>query len=336
MTSWTITNWTVAQPWNNVPFLNEFVDAINERAAVVGADAVPAVVAGDTVQIHSLIESWQTAIEGMVTSFVVSHAGGTPLGLGYYHNKTDAPLYANLAAAFSAAGLATSTWRAYTTRPAKGGTDQARKIAGGDVIFGPLFEDLQKVLGVMDLTRQLITIGQTSEGKFGQSTAWQSTWAAAVAQAAAAYAASGTTEAALDPQARCQGWWSAGPLYWARFDRVRTKWTVPTFSATVAHTVEFYAWASLSAPPYAVFFDDNDDDVIEEKLFLFDTVGPVVDETIETAWLGSLAQPNPSPGLTGEYNWEEQGWDVADVISPPGGNIVALVHWAVAGGFQYV
>jgi hypothetical protein len=161
--TWTITDWTVPQKWATAAILNEFVAAINERLAVVGVSPVPAVTAGDSVQVHALIESWQAAIEPVVGLFVVSHVAGAYRGDGHsFAGESAIPYYADLPAVLAAAGFgARTTWRAYPIRPSKGGADQARQIAAGDVLLGPLFDDLYKVLNVLRWT-WLNELGGTS------------------------------------------------------------------------------------------------------------------------------------------------------------------------------
>jgi hypothetical protein len=336
--TFSITDWSVTRKWANVPLLTEFNDAVNERLAAAGGSPLPAVAAGDSAQVYTLIRSWQEAVESLLPGFVVSHAGGSPLAAGHYDGAEDIPVYADLAALFSAAGLAPrTTWRAYTTRPAKGGVDQARKIDPGDVLFGPLFSDLQKIVKVLAWTtldlREHAAIA--SESKLGQSTYWHSTWAAAVAEAAAAYNAASATSTSEYPRVDCQGAWAVGNLYWSWIKRVRSKFTIPAGSP--ARSIDFYIKAVKLVPMLPGYtenvFDANSDDVIENKFSLWDTQGPTAD-AVDSSWIGSLALPDSGPGPVSQ-NHQWQGWCGGNNID--GGLVgTAILRWNVTGGFEYV
>ena len=129
-------------------FLNEYVDAINERADAVGAENVDAVEVDDYIQFASLVAGWQAKIEALATSFVNSadYPGG-------FDGETDVEMY-TLATFRAAAGIpdgfrrATAwptDWTAYDDAAFSYGQMQA-----GDITLAPwLFKDLQNALNIM-------------------------------------------------------------------------------------------------------------------------------------------------------------------------------------------
>lgn len=321
LVTWSITNWAVAQKWANVPLLTEFNDAVNERLAVTGGTPLPAVTAGQTVQVHSLIESWQAAVEGLLPAFVVSHAAGAPLGAGYYDGTAAAPVYADLAALFSAAfGPSRTTWRAYITRPSLGGADQTRAIAPGDVILGPLFEDLQKTLKALVWTERDLSFS-SREGKVG--TGYGDPWAAAKAAAEADFAA------VPDPAEFATAYTTGndhafGDEFWAEMVRVRRRDSVAGLAVGFAHAVDFYARCFGDDP-----FDDNDDAVHPAAygLFLVNSSAVTTDAVVVSDWLGSLGV---------HMHWCAEPVDGPVVLGWVGYFSNAVIRWDVAGGFEYV
>jgi hypothetical protein len=114
--------------------------------------------------------------------------------------------------------------------------------------------------------------------------------------------------------------------YQAQLHRARCRMTQPGLSTDFAHVVEFYLFGQ-ALPGYD--FDKNGDDFIQDKWTLYDTVGPTTDAAVQSAWFGSLDQPNWCSEPTGTPQvTTKKGWECA--------NLYALIRWNVAGGFVYV
>ena len=329
--AWPITDWSGNPDWAAIANVSAFVEAINERLIVYGNEPLPTKTVDDDVQAAAWFASMQTAIENMYHSFVVFHPPGHYDNSAfpdptYYGGLED--LYANLAALFSAAGLSTSTWRAYTTHPDDAGADQARGIEAGDIIGPWLFEDLQKVLKVMVLTLPPTKGGVSQEIKAGSG---DGTWAEATGEAEAAFAAY-TPISGYPAQAYSRAYrYNGDPAtYLVYIQRGREKYSFSGIPTAFAHSVECYARAIIPWGYDPAAFDANGDDVIEDKWSLFDTISPSTDASVETSWLGSIAGPPTWCSAPPEDADNLLGW----ALSPS--CFSAIIRWNVAGGFVYV
>jgi hypothetical protein len=338
--AWPITDWSGNPDWAAIANVSAFVEAVNERLAVTYTDPLPtplpAKAVGDDVQAAAWIASMQEAVEGYLTRFVVYHPPG------YYEGGSLPVVYADLAELFSTAGLATSTWRAYTTHPDDAGVDQARGIQAGDIIGPWLFEDLQKVLNVMVLTYiDSGGLGYEAEGKIGDflSPSPGGTWAAAKTGAEADYDAYTDT-----PETHAShgstGYNTPLDAYYANISRVRERTTASALSTEFAHAVEFYA-VGLPQPLGGVYAD-NGDAVHPEAygLWLLNTSAATTDADVTSDWLGSVgAYPPwcPEPGMAEQVGlgWAAfitaavVRWEFVYLIAP-----VAQADMVQAGMFQ--
>lgn len=324
--TWPIATWADGVDWSAGANINAFLGAIRERQTACGiTPLLPWMSVGDDVQAAVFFASIQAAVEDLLPHFVVSHAAGAPFAAGYYDGKDAIPLYADLAALFSAAGLATSKWRAYLNHPIyEAGVDQERQAQPGDIIGACpwwIFEYIQKCLKALVWTPPP-GIDHSVEGKevlFVSATDDPPTWENAKANAEAAYSAASASSMYWPARA-----WSAcdrfgGSGYWASLARRRTKMSFSGIPMALAHTAEFYLLATAAATG----FDANNDDVVEDKWSLVDTIGPTTDASLESDWIGSLDRPNWCAGSDGALGW------VAD-------NVAGVIRWDVTGGFEYV
>lgn len=187
--AWTTVDWQDAD-WALLANINDFIKAINERAVAAGLGPGGEIAEknlGDDVQAAAFWNSLQTWIEDHDGKFLISHDAGVKRSADYY-DTTDvsegAEDYSDIAATFSAAGLATATWRAYPQHPTEGGEDQARKMEPGDIIGPWIFEDLQACLNVLIWTATESFKATTTQKYYGTATD-EATWADAKAVAEA-------------------------------------------------------------------------------------------------------------------------------------------------------
>lgn len=208
--AWTTTSWSAGCATISVALLNEFESAVNERQRALDGNLAfdPLTAQGATVD-HARWEAMQQWVEDNLTSFIVSHDAGTKRSAGYYDNKATIDYYANLAAVFSAAGLGTATWRAYTTHPTDAGADQARQVDTADIMGHWNPEDLQKVLNV------LVWTGERSssivDGDHNYSVGWNADWPTAKGICEAAWPTATTGTVLIEGTTAGSLW--EGPLY---------------------------------------------------------------------------------------------------------------------------
>ncbi len=151
MAGWAV-DWSteVDGDWTLVANVTDFQKAFNERdQALTGTDKYsPLVIAGDDIQARSLWKGMQSTVAGWGIKFAISHDNGTPRAAEYYDGAPEISVY-GLAEIFSAAGLAHSNWRRYTTHPDDGGSDLGGEMQVGDIIGPWVFEDIQATLNVL-------------------------------------------------------------------------------------------------------------------------------------------------------------------------------------------
>ena len=316
--TWTITNWANAD-WSAAAILNEFINAINERASAAGGgvSSAAAVAVGDDVQRVEFFRNLQTWIESYLGAFVVSHVAGVPRSSGCFDNTASIDSYANLAAVFSAAGLEYSNWRRYTTHPDEGGGVAYGQMQAGDIIGPWIFEDLQKCLNVLVWTKIGcdITGGDSYEGR-GSDTDWAT--AKAIAEAAWARTGDGNWPHTYSTA------WTFGSKYYAVLSR-RTG----HFSASVWNGVNRSADFYIKATKPTVF-DAYGDDVIEDKWSFWLADEPANEETtiVSSSQFGDASVMPNNPWCDKPPPENTRGWDSS-------GGMWMVLRWNVAGGFSY-
>lgn len=345
--AWTITNWANAD-WSAAATLNEFVGAVNERKLAVGqAEPFATVIAGDDVQAASFFAGipgyinfgYQLWIESRYGDFVVSHDAGTPRT----GETFDDSVYGSLAEVFSAAGLAHSNWRRYTTHPDDGGDVAYGKMQAGDIIGPWIFEDIQKCLNVLVWMIE-ISIGWQDVVKYsgwGESRGSGATWAAAKAAAEADYA-SGAFGPRY-PAAATEGFWQTwtpGERFIAQLWRSEAKAYayIPWFGK--ARYADWWVRASkLYSDPAESIFDAYGDGVIEDTWHRWSEDTPATaDGTIVSGSKLGVAATMPNNPWCNEPGSGKittgRGWNRNEVDSEY--NVRLIVRWNVTGGFTYV
>jgi len=329
---WTYTDWSPGtnNDWALLANVNDFIKAFNERRAVAGDGAWSLKSAGDDVQGVGFLGNLQAGFYSGL--FAVSHDAGVPRSAGYYEGETDIPTYASpWSDIFSAAGLSTTTWRAYTAHPVDDvppGADQARGIGAGDIVGFWLFEDLQKCINVnIWAIYTTSSSGGTYEANTREGWGVGATWADAQADAEAAFNAE-IKSYAPPACAYYKGEYIDDPLYPYRCHIKRTmvnfSMTCPT---TLARDVEWYMkFAGLQTPDDNGDFPDHD----SGEWHLWQTSPGETGLTISTvAPFGSLDMPNACDEPTLD-NPTARGYDT----EPDG--MKCLTRWDVPGGFEYV
>ena len=325
--TWTITTWDDAD-WSAAATLNEFVGAVNERKLATGAGSpLAAVSVGDDVQAASFFYQFQNWVESMPASFIVSHDAGVPRAAGHYNGAATIDTYADLAAMFSAAGLAYADWRRYTTHPDDGGVVAYGKMEVGDIIGPWIFEDLQKILNVLVWAmRTQSTTGIVYYYGYGSSTPPDETtpasWAAARAAAEAAYAVSGVVSSG----AYSQGSLSGGGVYEARlYHRELNVQGLLVWNDVVRDADWYVKTLALGT------FDDYGDVVLEDVYSIYSQDEPATDATtiVSGTKLGdATVLPNtpwcdtPTAGNPTSRGWYDDAFRV-------------VVRWNRVGGFTY-
>ncbi len=339
-----MSNWTPVTATTNLQQSasrwNELVNAVKERQiAVLGVSVFAD--GTNTLFLHTrgnerpTAAEWaalQTQIEGLYSSFVVSHVAGVYVGDGYYDNGTAVfPTYGSLAAVFSAAGLPHSTWRAFVTRPEDGGTDQARKAQRGDLRGWWRYADVQAVLNVLMLQSAVPVSVNGYWRRGGKSIASPPyEWGDAVTGAESAWASSGEhgPEDGLGAYAESDGFKQDNGLgiteYSANISRIRTqKQVVIDPAVTTPRRIEFYASTAAIPRTYTTF--DNNGDVPGYPLVASTYVlwSVSTDIAATSSYLGSTDNIPTWVGEPTDYEQHYQGWYTTDVK--------ALVKWS----FEY-
>jgi len=322
---WPLWDWTNAD-WAATGVVNSFVNAVRERhkALYNGAEppGISTVAAGDDVQAASLWRALQQWVEDHYDQFVVSHTGGTAKSPGCYNGEADIPTYGSLDDVFSAAGLSTTAWRAYTTHPDDGGTSHNRKIQAGDIIGPWLFEDLQAVLNVLVWTTPSASWDNKGEMNERSGFGQDSDYNTALVEAQQGFDASiyngGACPTAGGSETYQWGQWYINLFRWYSYIKTEPH-------NAVARAVDFYA--SAHAYPGGVWDRQGDwpADYTPGTLYYVGSVGPSTDTTVYSAPVGDASAgnyPNRGSGVTAGYECDD----------PP----VVVVRWNVTDGFEYV
>jgi hypothetical protein len=239
--------------------LNEIVDAINERLVALGQTPM-ASITDDDVQIHDFFIAVQTAVEGMVTSFVDHTISG-----GDYSGLDAIPMF-TLTTWRAAAGLHADGFTAIDAA----GTDH-RLLEADDFINKHLVNELQAGLVVLKWTwfSDVVWDSQGEEsGKRGQTS--QLTEALARTVAKTLYDTAPYDEDADQVVAYGQVYLSDTGFWLGLFERSYSylKWEGPTSTKDI----DFYIRAAGGG---ALEFDGNGDfpgGYAENTLYLAKTV----------------------------------------------------------------
>ncbi len=330
--AWTITDWTANPDWAQLANIQDFVKAWNERRLILNDASMIVPAASWDVQAvtHSdgsavgwyTIQNW---IEDHYTSFVVSHAAGSPLGANYYDGEASINKYASFNAFMTAAlGAGRTDWRRYTTHPDEAGSDLGGKMQTGDIIGPWIFEDIQKAFNAL-----IWTGGSETWDRNGEQNAKAAnkidrpTWADAKSDAETEYNADSRT--ASTPRATSYGHQFVDFGFGAILDRAYMYLSPsgqPTFCRRAA---EFYVKATKW-----VVWDASGDDVLEDLWSLFDEQDPSPDAaSFLSAAAGDtgFSVPNwvPEPAL-GETLY--RGWLTSS-------NGYMILRWEITDGFEY-
>lgn len=340
---WTITNWANAD-WSDAAILNEFVDAVNERADAVGygIPPVPVVNIGDDVQAVAFFLQFQQWIESDLTKFVVSHDAEVKRSAGYYDGRTTIDTWPNLTAILG------TGWRRYTVHPDQAGGVAYGQMQRGDIIGPWIFEDIQKVLNKLIWTLELCSWRSKEENnqKSSNSGGWfgpdgAAAWRDCKAASEAAWGVLASND--LYPGEMTDGqYYAAGSPPLAYYYAHQTKryayghLTNPTL--TLNKEVEFYGF--LRAPTYPGFtpvWDAYGDANVayQNKYQLLQTdpltPGPVDWYSDQIGNLDGIGTWPTTEGAWANWNLEFRGWQYADYPNAP----QAILKWDVAGGFEY-
>jgi hypothetical protein len=300
--------------------INEYVGALNERRQAVGLAPIATYAEDDLVpNSAAIIRSWQQWVETYLPVFAVSHDAGVPRAGGYYDGAATIDTYADLAAVFSAAGLAHANWRRIRDH-AFFAFGQAQE---DDDYALELFEDIQKCLNVLVWVMQgtLPFSGDEYKGE-GVDPAWLT----AKGLAESDYKLVGTFET---PFAQSYG---GGGSYVAGLIR-----TTGNVQATVWNGLTRYAdWYVFAVLGLAVdTFDAYGDDVIQDKWSLWSKDEPATNANviISGTVLGQTAMPN-NPWCAAPVGGNSvRGWEAGGDV---GTGLVVVTRWNVPGGFVYV
>ena len=340
MEGWTTTTWEAAD-WALLANVNDFVNAIQERHKALGNGTahvtITTRVAGDDVQLASWWNAMQAWVEGVLDRFAVCADAGAMRAAGHYDGAATVDAYADLVALFSAAGLATTDWRRYTTHPDEGGADLGGKIVAGDIIGPWLFEDLQAVLNVMVWTKHGCSwVDGGVENRNSGTGGGEATWAAAVAAAEADYAGLGNKvfDIRTAPFSKTYGNCVAGPLYGATCDKTQAYNQISDSIWTgLARDVDWYVRAQTPTDGgYSWTFHAQGQTVADGvwKLWLTDTPGLAASTVISSAPIAPITTtPTPFPPQPGVGEAPGLGWATTATGD------AAVVRWNVTDGFTY-
>jgi hypothetical protein len=269
--------------------------------------------AGDDVQDHAIFEEWQTAIETLLTDYIVSHAAGSKFAEDYYVGAAAIPTYADLAALMSAAGLSWSNWRRYTTHPDDGGSVQYGKCQAGDIIGPWLWEDLQACINCMVWRNETACswTGYAKEADVPFVPYTHMTWASVTDEAESAYAAADETDTTNAPWQMSHGENHMPRGYSGGLHAGRARAVVSGLLTTAAKTVEPYV---LCGHAGIVVFDDNGTTgVSDTNYYRMEQLSASAGDAGKTtsACFGSTTQP---VWCDEPRSSSSKGWIVASVI----------------------
>ena len=334
--AWSVTDWTTKPVWQYATLVNEFVGAVNERKLALGLGSpLTTVNAGDDVQAATFFTQFQQWVETRLSSFVAAWAGGEALGAGWYDGAASIPVYASLAAVFTAAGLDHADWRRYTTHPDDGGEVAYGQMEVGDIIGPWIFEDIQKCLKVLVWTKRSHEAQVDKVYYYGQGYSGVSV---AAAQAAAVAAWAEVSPAGSNPRlgAVSTTWDSpAGSEWWTELQRLESKFSVSNVWNSVLRFADWYVWADAARNRGFTGFQAYDP-VVEDRWNLFSQDEPAMDSTtiISGTKMGDAATAPITPwaGVDQTLGWSGDS-STAFYYSPA--FVTAVLRWNVEGGFTY-
>jgi len=363
MPGWTVTIWDENDPawtpldWASADFLNEYVDAVNERLLAIrlGGQCLDAVQPGDDVQLTATYPNypeWPQDESGIIWElqraviahwvedqdisllkfFARSHEADTSKrSLAFWHTSAEAYIpdyYPTDDAARIAAGLPSPLFRRYRDKPpSEGGTLEAPGlIQPGDIIGPWIFEDLQKILNVLIWTSEcdyrpfIEGAGERWYGWQGSANQSYETWveAKSVASGDFKYIAWASTIYAYTRGYQPTNWYQAEM---ARGERKMWAIHSPT---SMAREVAWYNHASAYGD-----FNNNGDPVLDGlwSRWLTEQYAVTV-PAITSVFLGQASSPpvwcEKPPA---QYVTTMRGYGVTDISN--------VISWDVAGGFTY-
>ena len=296
---------TADTDWSKVSWYNQFWAAVNERRAVTEGPAwqYPLATAGTDIQYvgtsipgaplhaHSLytLQNW---IETYCTSFVATKDSGLN-PLTNYDNVADIEMWTWAKMETRLFGGNSGGW----TRKNSGGTSYG-KVQAGDY-FGPhLFNDLRTALDAMIwLHAGQSDVGWDASGDNnysagGQGLGFYGTWGAA--QAAASLDET-VTENDGPAVAYTNGQHVTGSGYKAWFGRRYCYGTIQNMPTSDSKHVDWYEHTKAGSSDDEIY-DDNGDDVIEDKwsLWLTTSHAAAVASYTTTTAIGDTALDRPT------------------------------------------
>jgi len=358
MPGWTVTIWDENDPawtpldWASADFLNEYVDAVNERLLAIrlGGQCLDAVQPGDDVQLTATYPNypeWPQDESGIIWElqraviahwveyqdisllrfFARSHEADTSKrSLAFWHTSAEAYIpdyYPTDDAARIAAGLPSPLFRRYRDKPAsEGGTLEAPGlIQPGDIIGPWIFEDLQKILNVLIWTTECDYVPLTGEKWYGGSGGNHELWTAAKTAASGDFRRLEQWPSIVE--AVSYGW---KPTNWYAADLHRSERKMRATHSPVSKARRI-AWYNRAVA--AGDFNDNGDPVLDDQWAMWLTEDYAVDEPAETSvFLGQASSPpvwcEKPPA---QYVTTMRGYGVTDISN--------VISWDVAGGFEY-
>jgi len=345
MANWSIIDWTTNPYWSELTNVNDFISAIRERQTAIGDTPLMGLKAeGEDVQLASVWADMQQWIIDHYNDFAISHAAGMRHPVDYYDAAGNVQHYANLAALFSAAGLSTSTFRAYATHPDDGGSDLSHKLTSGEIIGPWIFEDIQKCLNAMIWQQGDVGWDGTASkyGEAGLQFGWldpnhPGPWAVVKTDVEADWDV--VTPGDYAPWATTRARFNFDGDYGAYATRLRSRCRcVDNLGTGISRAIRWFVWAT--APPIynegdVTEWHNNGETRISEDAWacwLVDSPSSDVTNPFSSDSLGDPAalpfpawcqEPTADPG---DRQDTTKGWEI-DYDN-------CLVQWDVANGFE--